>query len=590
MKSVAIYVWRSETNRTYYGSEIAVINLAEELRKKNMKVYIVVSGFKFNAFHGFDIISHDRYEQMVFDVTIISRYANFYYTTTVRSPLVYLWLHDILINPAFSVNHKINHNAKFLMQNVKCDGLVVQTQWHKNIIEKVYGLPTSIIGNGINVKNFMFQREPSSGFRFIWTSSPVRGLAYMLEIFPQIRAKYPESKLHIFRGGEEMTPRDKELIEKYSEFVVYEGFRTSKELSVEFLKSDVWLYPTDFNETFCISAVEAQAAGCLCICSDLAALSETVGERGILLKSEYKSREYIQEIFDGLEKLFANRDEYSRKGREWALRQSWASRADQWINLFDDSHLLKEEEKIELDTLPWIGNDCEFPSGIHVEVINLNRRPDRLERTRRALSGRSKVPFTKFEAIDARELQITTEIAALLDDKGYPQKNPYKNRLLPLPCPEVAVLLSHLKIWEGISSGEIKSPTIILEDDNFLVFDFNKKMTDLYSYLSEHQPDWDLCFLGYTDDIDIYNDTVVKSFDGFNLQKFNGDIPRVFGGGMFAYLLSQAGANKIIQLKNKYGIPQPVDWFVIEMASFMNVFKCHRNIIYQDEIDTDIQL
>jgi glycosyltransferase involved in cell wall biosynthesis len=58
----------------------------------------------------------------------------------------------------------------------------------------------------------------------------------------------------------------------------------------------VWLYPTWFSETSCITAMEAQAAGLIVVTSPIAALKETVGPRGYIVEGDWRSKEYADEI------------------------------------------------------------------------------------------------------------------------------------------------------------------------------------------------------------------------------------------------------------------------------------------------------
>jgi len=119
--------------------------------------------------------------------------------------------------------------------------------------------------------------------------------------------------------------------------VFYHGRVGQKQLAEEMVRSDVWLYPTRFTETYCITALEAQAAGLLCICSDLAALTTTVGSRGILLKGDAYSEDYRREAVETTVSLLRNRrkrNAITARAREWARRQSWSALAREWTGLF----------------------------------------------------------------------------------------------------------------------------------------------------------------------------------------------------------------------------------------------------------------
>ena len=57
--------------------------------------------------------------------------------------------------------------------------------------------------------------------------------------------------------------------------VVFHGRAGQEEVARSYLQSQLWLYPTDFEETSCITAMEAQAAGCHIVATRCGALPET---------------------------------------------------------------------------------------------------------------------------------------------------------------------------------------------------------------------------------------------------------------------------------------------------------------------------
>jgi glycosyltransferase involved in cell wall biosynthesis len=81
-----------------------------------------------------------------------------------------------------------------------------------------------------------------------------------------------------------------------SKNVVHHGRISQDKLAQEMRQSGIWLYPTNFLETYCITAIEAQLAGLWPITNDLAALKETV-HSGSLLPVEMTDEaivEYVQ--------------------------------------------------------------------------------------------------------------------------------------------------------------------------------------------------------------------------------------------------------------------------------------------------------
>lgn len=149
----------------------------------------------------------------------------------------------------------------------------------------------------------------------IWTSHSGRGTHKLLEYFHEIRKKLPDAELYIYRDKTAFSPQVLEEMEKYDYFHFGDKIE-NKKLIEEFQTSEFWFYPTDFEETYCISALEAQMSKCICICTDLGGLTETVGERGILIKEPIWSEEYKNKaIEENNENL---KEKYREIGYKWA--------------------------------------------------------------------------------------------------------------------------------------------------------------------------------------------------------------------------------------------------------------------------------
>ena len=149
-------------------------------------------------------------------------------------------------------------------------------------------------------------------------------------MFSKIHDKYPTSELHAFL-------EDDHGFIKVPDYVKINKRVSQGQLAIEMMKSDIWLYPTDFDETYCITALEAQAAKCLCICTNRAALNTIVGPRGIIVDGD-PSKESVQEKL--LEELFKVLEDPERKNRlveagyEWAQKQDFNFIVKEWIELF----------------------------------------------------------------------------------------------------------------------------------------------------------------------------------------------------------------------------------------------------------------
>lgn len=148
-------------------------------------------------------------------------------------------------------------------------------------------------GESLRAKHKRLQAglEPLS---VVWSSCPDRGLDRVLAVWPAIVKANPGAKLSVFGdffnwarrckhyGSEDqrafayrLTQRLYEVIEDPTLGVTYFGRAGQGMLANAFREAHLWLYPTSFEETSCITAMEAQAAYAKIVCTAVGALPET---------------------------------------------------------------------------------------------------------------------------------------------------------------------------------------------------------------------------------------------------------------------------------------------------------------------------
>jgi glycosyltransferase involved in cell wall biosynthesis len=218
--------------------------------------------------------------------------------------------------------------------------LICISEWQKKYIIEYSSIPKDkmfVSRNAIEVKRFTSIHTQRIPHRFIYTSSVDRGLIHFINLIPNLRNIYADATFEIFCNTKMLT---EEMVQKMKltynnetscfvsemDYVNVHSRVSQDQLAIELSKSDVWLYPTDFTETYCISAVEAMAAGCLVATVDLAALSEIVGNRGIVSTS-------IETLFDELITVLNDpirKQEMVERGQEWAWKQDMFSLAREW--------------------------------------------------------------------------------------------------------------------------------------------------------------------------------------------------------------------------------------------------------------------
>lgn len=334
------------------GSETAAIWMALELEAIGYQCFVFneCQGLE-GEYNGVQYLHWSKFRDWASenhaDILVSSRTLD-----PVSVPLVhratFVWVHDIWLN-----SNRID------LQLDRVDRYLCLSPWHKRFFCDHHGCPperVSLTTNGLDPERFRnLQWSEKHPHRFIYSSSPDRGLDCLLEMWPEIRGRYPNAELHVFygffnwlssikatndRGQLERAERIMSLLNQQG---VYNHDRVGqRELAYWFKRSSVWLQPEPFTETNCITAKEAMAAGCMPICSDVAALSTTVGFRGIIVPfgpwqnayATYKlpriKSEFLSATFHFLDNQDAYRSRLERNRREMLEEYSWKSVARSW--------------------------------------------------------------------------------------------------------------------------------------------------------------------------------------------------------------------------------------------------------------------
>jgi glycosyltransferase involved in cell wall biosynthesis len=349
----------SPTTTGIGGSETAVVMMARSLAKLGHSVTVYchcegIDGFfgDVNYINQFDF----KYEDTVdTDVFITSRRAMTLIEGDVRAKMKILWLHDM---------HPGDPTPDLAKAIFRADKIFCVSSWHRDFLLANYRFidPESVVAtrNGIDRELFMpDQPLPPKKNKLIYSSSSDRGLNVAVELFPEVRKSVPDAELHVFYGFNtidkivERLPVGDEKREKLireskavrhlceaTEGVILRGRKSQREIAREFMESKVWFYPTSFRETSCITAMEAQAAACTPVTTELAALKETV-HHGFLLKPPVNSSAYKEAFVSRVIWCLKNEERrmaLAELGRKEALaNQTWDGLAQQWEELLFDA-------------------------------------------------------------------------------------------------------------------------------------------------------------------------------------------------------------------------------------------------------------
>jgi glycosyltransferase involved in cell wall biosynthesis len=257
--------------------------LTEDLSKNN-KVYVVGSVIEGNSQTGVCYIPTQKIGEVPkkIDLLVGVNYIHFLkYYESFRVTSKWFWMHNTDFHPWY--NGVELNPEEYNLSNPEINKIVCLTQWHKQKVMDDYKVDADkilVIGNPIDTDAFLpYDKNDKIPFSFIYTSHAERGLEKVLSEWPIIKKKYSQATLHIATPEYGFEFFVDHFFHKAIplEGVTFYGALAQKELYNLMAKCQIWYYPTDYEETFCITAIEMMAHGVLPVTSLKASLSEVVG-------------------------------------------------------------------------------------------------------------------------------------------------------------------------------------------------------------------------------------------------------------------------------------------------------------------------
>ncbi|HEU0117185.1 MAG TPA: glycosyltransferase family 4 protein [Alphaproteobacteria bacterium] len=229
------------------------------------------------------------------------------------------------------------------------DGIIYVSEWQKQQTEKHFGFSKTgfVIGNGLtptfeNLFSSPQEILKAKQLRAAYTTTPFRGLAILLEA-----VKGLDIELDVFSSMRVYQMDDAEYQPLYAAAksnprVHYHGSVTQKELAQKLKSASLLTYPSIFEETFCISALEAMACGMKVIATDTGALKTTTMGYADLMPMEKNLVSFTANYRTLIEQNIAA---FRASPEAWAARMyeqsiavnrscNWRVRAQEWEKLF----------------------------------------------------------------------------------------------------------------------------------------------------------------------------------------------------------------------------------------------------------------
>jgi glycosyltransferase involved in cell wall biosynthesis len=227
------------------------------------------------------------------------------------------------------------------------DWYVFNSNWNYEKFRYFFDIPTDrsiVIKNGIDSfpqRKIYKKGEP---IKLIHHCTPWRGLNVLLRAMQEINN--PNIILDVYSStqvyGDEFKKQNddqfKPLYEQAKQLpnVNYIGYETNEYIKANMNKYDMFVYPSVFEETFCVSALEALAAGVHVVTNNYGALYETCAEwpvyinytedfeqmakgtaAAIKVAASYLHEDFIQDHLEQQQLFYKRFYNWNKKGMEW---------------------------------------------------------------------------------------------------------------------------------------------------------------------------------------------------------------------------------------------------------------------------------
>ena len=227
------------------------------------------------------------------------------------------------------------------------DWYVFNSHWNYEKFRYFFDIPSDrsvVIKNGID--SFPQRKVYKKGepIKLIHHCTPWRGLNVLLRAMQEIDD--PNITLDVYSstqvyGDAFKKVNDEQFKPLYEQAkqlpnVNYIGYETNEYIKANMNKYDMFVYPSVFEETFCVSALEALAAGVHVITNNYGALYETCAEWptyvnytdnyermaidtswAIKMAAKYLHEDYIQNHLEEQQKFYKRFYNWDKKGFEW---------------------------------------------------------------------------------------------------------------------------------------------------------------------------------------------------------------------------------------------------------------------------------
>ena len=242
------------------------------------------------------------------------------------------------------------------------DYFVYVSHWQYNKFREHFQIPEykSFIIKNATYEFEEINRNKGGRIRLAYTSTPWRGLAIFIKAIDILNKTRDDFEVDIFSStkiyGDAFEESEKGKFDalfekcKNTKNVNYHGYGLNVQIR-ELLKDiHIYAYPSIFEETSCLAAIEAMSAGCHVVTTNYGALPETCGEFATMIEFDSSVNNLIERYAQTLNSVIDNyknnlyKDDLEMQTKYYKKYYSWNTRIQEWKNFLN---YVREQKKAD---------------------------------------------------------------------------------------------------------------------------------------------------------------------------------------------------------------------------------------------------
>ena len=352
------------------GSEYTVMKLSERFSSLGHDVTVtgqVISGV-YNSVRYLNYT--DLGKGSHYDVVICTNYVHYMRELDSREITFdksYFWVHNNDYYPWWNGQELENYGRGEIL-NSRMNRVIAVSDYSKRLLLKEYPEmegKIDVIPNAIDPSDWKGMSRIKIKDRFIYSSAADRGLKNLLSMWSDIKRIKPNASLLV------ATPPY--ALEWYNNYVdelddvEFVGALPPNRLYEEICKSEYWVYPSYYDETYCITALEMMQGGVKIVSSDTGNLLNLLQGRGKLVSSTLSVEDMKSEIIRILEtdeKSPTSLNMFLENAKSFADKQNWGKVADIWLEKINSDskpdRILYTEPRLHPELYTYFENPTEW--------------------------------------------------------------------------------------------------------------------------------------------------------------------------------------------------------------------------------------